>query len=98
MKRARELIVKVEEEIVIEKLEVIDALQRLGISYHFQFKINQILTSLHRQKYYYYRNNNNNNIYHRDLYSTALEFRLLRQQGYTVSQGTITIINYALIG
>ncbi|KAI3445789.1 hypothetical protein Pfo_002454 [Paulownia fortunei] len=64
----------------VQQLELIDNLQRLGISYHFEDKINQILNCIY-QGHKYYKN------YERDLYSTALEFRLLRQHGFSISQG-----------
>ncbi|KAK4572325.1 hypothetical protein RGQ29_030668 [Quercus rubra] len=67
----------------LEQLELIDILQRLGISYHFEGEIKRILEGLY------------NNIDHgsdtktwktKNLYATALKFRLLRQHGYIVSQ------------
>ncbi|XP_030935390.1 myrcene synthase, chloroplastic-like isoform X2 [Quercus lobata] len=67
----------------IEQLELIDILQRLGISYHFEGEIKRILEGLY------------NNIDHgsdidtwktKNLYAIALKFRLLRQHGYIVSQ------------
>ncbi|KAK6135671.1 hypothetical protein DH2020_030588 [Rehmannia glutinosa] len=61
---------------VVQQLEFIDDLQKLGISYLFEDKINQILNHI----YYDCKN------YERDLYSTALEFRLLRQHGFSISQ------------
>ncbi|XP_027343009.1 myrcene synthase, chloroplastic-like [Abrus precatorius] len=60
----------------LDQLELIDVLQRLGIDYHFGNEIKNIL----------------DNVYHSDafrreknLYATALEFRLLRQHGYDIS-------------
>ncbi|EYU43517.1 hypothetical protein MIMGU_mgv1a020175mg, partial [Erythranthe guttata] len=61
-----------------KKLELIDNLQRLGISYHFEEQIHQILSCLYNDGNKYY--------YQRDLYSAALGFRLLRQHGFSVSQ------------
>ncbi|KAL7098970.1 hypothetical protein ACP275_09G052700 [Erythranthe tilingii] len=58
-------------------LLLIDNLQRLGISYHFEEQIHQILSCLY---------NDGNKYYQRDLYSAALGFRLLRQHGFSVSQ------------
>ncbi|XP_042959907.1 myrcene synthase, chloroplastic-like [Carya illinoinensis] len=67
---------------VVEPLELIDTLQRLGVSYHFKDEIRRILENKH-------------NAHHRvdvckkqSLYATAVEFRLLRQQGYDVPQET----------
>ncbi|XP_047983709.1 (R)-limonene synthase-like isoform X2 [Salvia hispanica] len=59
-------------------LELIDDLQQLCLSHHFDQEINQILNSI------YYENTCNTK--KRDLYSTALEFRLLREHGFQVSQ------------
>ncbi|KAG8368601.1 hypothetical protein BUALT_Bualt15G0062400 [Buddleja alternifolia] len=68
----------------VEKLELIDNLQRLGISYHFEEQIKQILNCIHVKKYC---GKNDYAQGKRDyLYSTALEFRLLRQHGFSVSQ------------
>ncbi|KAL8522472.1 hypothetical protein ACS0TY_012584 [Phlomoides rotata] len=63
----------------VQQLELIDDLQRLGISYHFQEKINQILNHIYFEYINYEREK-------RDLYSTALGFRLLRQHGFKISQ------------
>ncbi|KAL4595817.1 hypothetical protein ACB092_12G119100 [Castanea dentata] len=65
-----------------EQLELIDVLQRLGLSYHFEAELKRVLEALY------------NNDHGRDtdtwktnnLYATALKFRLLRQHGYSVSQ------------
>ncbi|CAI9770019.1 unnamed protein product [Fraxinus pennsylvanica] len=64
----------------LEQLELIDNLQRLGISYHFEDEIKQMLTIINKK----YSKNHEPEI--KDLYATALEFRLLRQHGFTVSQ------------
>ncbi|KAF7825691.1 terpene synthase 10-like [Senna tora] len=56
------------------QLELIDALQKLGVASHFMVEISGILQNV-------YTNNQNQN----DLYATALQFRLLRQHGYHVS-------------
>nr|B6SCF4.1 RecName: Full=Myrcene synthase, chloroplastic; AltName: Full=Monoterpene synthase MTS2; Short=HlMTS2; Flags: Precursor [Humulus lupulus]ACI32638.1 MTS2 [Humulus lupulus] len=63
----------------LAQLDLIDTLQRLGISYHFEDEINTIL----KRKYINIQNNINHNY---NLYSTALQFRLLRQHGYLVTQ------------
>nr|XP_016462858.1 PREDICTED: (-)-camphene/tricyclene synthase, chloroplastic-like [Nicotiana tabacum] len=60
----------------LEKLELIDNLQRLGVSYHFKEEIMQILRSI-------YLNASAGD----SLYATALKFRLLRQHGFHISQG-----------
>lgn len=64
-------------------LELIDDLHRLGISCHFENQIIQILNSTYLD--YKYETEQ------RDLYSTSLRFRLLRQYGFSISQGAKTI-------
>ncbi|KAL6999145.1 (-)-germacrene D synthase [Sarracenia purpurea var. burkii] len=56
-----------------DKLNLIDSIQRLGISYHFETQIETTLLHL-----FDYHGND-------DLYTTSLSFRLLRQQGHRVS-------------
>ncbi|KAM3219800.1 terpineol synthase, chloroplastic [Capsicum annuum] len=59
----------------LEQLEIIDNLQRLGLCYHFEDEIYSIL------------NNLSGKTSKRDhLYAKALEFRLLRQHGFNISQ------------
>lgn len=70
--------------IMEELLTLIDALQRLGVAYHFEYQINQALQSIYDN---YVNNNSNNGCEDDDLYTMALGFRLLRQQGYSVSSG-----------
>ncbi|KAL0384410.1 UNVERIFIED_CONTAM: (+)-sabinene synthase, chloroplastic [Sesamum radiatum] len=95
LRRASELKVEVKKMLVQEKelssvdelLELIDELQRVGISYHFEDEINQILASVFDHKYAVGKNNSESHEgKERDLYPTALAFRLLRQHGFTVSQ------------
>ncbi|XVF04989.1 hypothetical protein REPUB_Repub05bG0131200 [Reevesia pubescens] len=59
-----------------EILCLIDAVQRLGVAYHFAREIEDAL-----EKIYQDFNDDSNN----DLYIVALRFRLLRQQGFNVS-------------
>ncbi|XP_040363491.1 (-)-germacrene D synthase [Rosa chinensis] len=59
-----------------QQLDLIDDIQRLGVSYHFENEIDKILKQI-RHNYSYGSED--------DLYTTALRFRLLRQQGYNVS-------------
>ncbi|KAA8536400.1 hypothetical protein F0562_028878 [Nyssa sinensis] len=64
----------------LDQLELIDKLQRLGVSYHFEDEIKKILKSI-------YNNFKSHDSWkNEDLYATALQFRLLRQHGYDVSQ------------
>ncbi|KAM5548678.1 hypothetical protein ABKV19_000210 [Rosa sericea] len=59
-----------------QQLDLVDDIQRLGVSYHFENEIEGILKQIHHN--YSYGSDD-------DLYTTALSFRLLRQQGYNVS-------------
>ncbi|KAJ0018634.1 hypothetical protein Pint_11399 [Pistacia integerrima] len=57
----------------LHQLELVDDLQRLGISYHFENEIKSILNSIY-----------NKNPKQESLYTVALKFRLLRQHGYDI--------------
>ncbi|KDO74415.1 hypothetical protein CISIN_1g0436492mg, partial [Citrus sinensis] len=57
-----------------QKLSLIDAVQRLGVAYHFEREIEDELEKLSPDEY-------DGN----DVHSVALRFRLLRQQGYRIS-------------
>ncbi|XP_047306728.1 probable terpene synthase 2 [Impatiens glandulifera] len=63
-----------------EKLNFIDVIQRLGINYHFETEIEQVLQCIN-----IYSQRMNNDYDDDDLRTCALRFRLLRQQGYNVS-------------
>ncbi|XP_037493565.1 (-)-alpha-terpineol synthase isoform X3 [Jatropha curcas] len=73
--------VKMMIEEVANPLEIIDTVQRLGLAHHFEDEIQKALKCI-------YSNNNKCTIMKQsdDLYATALEFRLLRQQGYDAPQ------------
>lgn len=60
-----------------EKLQLIDEIQRLGVSYHFEKEIEDVLEELSRDL----------DCDSDDLYTTSLRFRLLRQQGIKISCG-----------
>ena len=60
----------------LEGLNMIDAVQRLGIDYNFQREIDEIL---HKQMSIVSARD--------DLHEVALRFRLLRQHGYFVPEG-----------
>ncbi|KAK9269516.1 hypothetical protein L1049_001291 [Liquidambar formosana] len=64
-----------------EILTMIDAIQRLGLAYHFETEIEEALGHIYRT--YYDENDTVND----DLYHVALRFRLLRKEGYNVSSG-----------
>ncbi|GLT97891.1 hypothetical protein SLE2022_154340 [Rubroshorea leprosula] len=59
-----------------KKLHLIDMVQRLGIAYHFEIEIENALEKI---------NLGDANYFESDLYTIALGFRLLRQQGIKVS-------------
>nr|QWQ79618.1 TPS60 [Juglans sigillata] len=66
----------------IKQLELIDTLQRLGVSYHFEDEIRRILENKH------ITNHNGDVCEKQSLYATAVEFRLMRQHGFDVPQDT----------
>jgi hypothetical protein len=68
-----------------QKLNLIDAIQRLGVSYHFENEIQEILQQLHKSTLHDSPDHEDDDD---DLYTVALRFRLLRQHGYNISSGT----------
>lgn len=58
----------------LQSLELIDSIQRLGASYHFEMEIDEALFDVNEAPDYD----------DHDLYSVALRFRLLRQQRYHI--------------
>ncbi|KAL5568188.1 hypothetical protein UlMin_024763 [Ulmus minor] len=64
----------------LSKLEHIDILQRLGLSYHFEAQIKTILEGIYNKSCCDDKWKRNN------LYATAFEFRLLRQHGFWLPQ------------
>ncbi|KAG6701058.1 hypothetical protein I3842_08G145300 [Carya illinoinensis] len=68
----------------LEKLELIDVLQKLGLSYHFEDEVKITLEAM-------YDTIHRGDIWKENLYATALEFRLLRQHGYSVPQEIFSI-------
>ncbi|KAG5546367.1 hypothetical protein RHGRI_018520 [Rhododendron griersonianum] len=62
------------------KLNLVDAVQRLGVAYHFQTEIAAVLQHLYKT----YRQHAFEKADAEDLYYVALLFRLLRQEGYPV--------------
>ena len=61
-----------------QMLNLIDGLQRLGVSYHFTTEIEAALKHIYETC---------DHSHFDDLYTVALFFRLLRQQGFPVSCG-----------
>ncbi|XP_023552098.1 (+)-gamma-cadinene synthase-like [Cucurbita pepo subsp. pepo] len=60
-------------------LNLVDSIQRLNVSYHFENEIDQILEQIYAN-YREFTNIDGND----DLYTISLLFRLLRQQGYKI--------------
>ncbi|MED6108161.1 hypothetical protein PIB30_020934 [Stylosanthes scabra] len=71
----RKILSKVENDDV-DKLDLIDVLQRLGVAYHFKSEIRNILDTIHNIDYSKKK---------KTLHATALEFRILRHNGYHIS-------------
>jgi len=67
---------------ILQKLNFIDSLQRLGVSYHFQHEIDEALEQI-----YNLFTNDDVIIEKSCLHCLALLFRLLRQRGYHISSG-----------
>lgn len=65
------------EDSLIHKLDLIDAVQRLGVGYHFEKEIDESLHHLYEGSCLKWNDSN--------LRTVALRFRLLRQHGYRVS-------------
>ncbi|XP_020964635.1 (-)-germacrene D synthase-like isoform X2 [Arachis ipaensis] len=65
---------------ISQKLNIIDSIQCLGLSYHFEREIDEILAQIH-----FHFTNNSLGTKQSSLYFLALFFRLLRQNGYHVS-------------
>ncbi|XP_024046987.1 gamma-terpinene synthase, chloroplastic-like [Citrus clementina] len=75
----------------LHQLEIVDNLQRLGVSYHFEDEIKRFLSRIYNER-------NSRSSYHAkekqesSLYAVALEFRLLRQHGFDMhAQGTLSL-------
>ncbi|KAM7257874.1 hypothetical protein ACFE04_013615 [Oxalis oulophora] len=60
-------------------IKLIDTIQQLGVAYHFENEMNEVLDSI-------YPNINTES----DLSTLALEFRILRSSGFSVSSGKVT--------
>ncbi|MED6195317.1 hypothetical protein PIB30_036788 [Stylosanthes scabra] len=79
----RKMVCKVENG--VDQLELIDVLQRLGLAYHFNNEIKNMLDNIYNMMML------DNSIMHKDknLYATALQFRLFRQHGYGISTDVV---------
>lgn len=67
----------------IDKLKLVDSIQKLGVFYHFEKEIDQVLEEI----YVAFKSSLNNQSSDEDLNTVALLFRLLRQQGYKIPCG-----------
>lgn len=67
----------------IDKLKLVDSIQRLGVLYHFEKEIHQVLEEI----YVEFKSSLNNHSGDEDLNTVALLFRLLRRQGYKIPCG-----------
>ena len=97
MDREAELIVQVkilikEKMEPVQQLELIDDLKYLGISHFFQNEIKHILGCVYNEHKWFHNMEGDEQ---RDLYFTALGFRILRQHGFHVPQGAKTCYIYA---
>ncbi|KAM1496385.1 hypothetical protein ACFXTO_031006 [Malus domestica] len=74
----------------LKKMELINAIQRLGMSRHFENEIDQVLLQIHNNSYecYHHRTEGRDDD---DLHIAALYFRSLRQQGYYISCGKFSV-------
>ncbi|KAI8528323.1 hypothetical protein RHMOL_Rhmol12G0141000 [Rhododendron molle] len=64
-----------------EKMVLIDALERLGVSYLFQKEIEELLENMFPKFEEYSR------VFHDNLFMVSLHFRVFRQHGYDLSSG-----------
>jgi hypothetical protein len=74
-----------------QKLKLIDAIQRLGVSYQFENEIQEILQQLPNNITLHHLDDHKNND---ELYDVAFLFRLLRKHGYYISCGTLLFLLY----
>ena len=65
------------------QMKLIDAIQRLGVAYHFEKEIEEALEHIYAANHFHDDDGDG------DLYNVSLGFRLLRQQGHNVSCGEL---------
>ena len=73
------------EELLRDKLELVDTLQRLGVAYHFKDEINCVLTNIHESM---------GSAMPDDLFEVSLLFRMLRMHGFSVQEGIFFVSLY----
>ena len=66
---------------MIDTMNLIDTIERLGVAYHFENEIEEIL------QHYFHLNTNYQDDEAYDLYTVSLHFRLFRQHGHPISTG-----------
>ncbi|CAL9017350.1 unnamed protein product [Prunus brigantina] len=66
-----------------QKLDLIQDIQRLGVSHHFENEIEELLQQIHNSSHDSTEPGDQET--DNELYTAALQFRLLRQQGYNIS-------------
>lgn len=66
---------------LVEAMSLINTLERLGVSYHFEKEIEEVLEQMFNAP----ANFGDDQDY--DLFTTALHFRIFRQHGYKMSCG-----------
>ncbi|PIA25891.1 hypothetical protein AQUCO_10400002v1 [Aquilegia coerulea] len=72
----------------LQELDLIDKIQRLGVAYHFEDEIKDVLQRTYNNDYaHFFDQHILNDHEHADLCYVSLRFRLLRQAGYYVSPG-----------
>ena len=73
------------------KLELIEDVKRLGLSYHFEKEIKDVIQKFLSLNMY------GGTTIHRSLHEVALSFRLLREYGYNVSAGICIYMIYSCV-
>ena len=62
------------------QMKLIDAIQRLGVAYHFEKEMEEALAHINATNHFHDDDDGDG-----DLYNVSLGFRLLRQHGHNVS-------------
>lgn len=74
-------------------VELIDTIQRLGISYYFELEISEILGLIQKNMIFDIGLIDTKD----DLHTSSLKFRLLRQGGYNISSGIYICVSVFMI-
>lgn len=73
-----------------EQINLIDSIHRLGLKYHFEVEIDDLLQHIHNS----YVQDGIITTLEQNLQTLALLFRLLRQEGYYISPGNTYYLCY----